>query len=172
VPDVSACGSPTSMTSIRRRVHDPPSCPPPNHSPSGLRGRSRSGTKVPAAAALTGGVLPQTYLLKLARSGEDGEKVFLVLESGTRFHTTQVLRCTFRENQSARRNCNASQTIVSTSWMHVHSRRSLHLPSSLARPHDAGRSMHGCFGHRRLAMQFAVRLQCKLSNARRELNPA
>ena len=33
----------------------------------------------------------QTYLLKLARSGDDGEKVFLVLESGTRFHTTQVL---------------------------------------------------------------------------------
>jgi hypothetical protein len=32
----------------------------------------------------------QTYLLKLARSGEDGEKVFLVLESGIRFHTTQV----------------------------------------------------------------------------------
>ncbi len=34
--------------------------------------------------------LMQTYLLKLARSGEDGEKVFLVLESGIRFHTTQV----------------------------------------------------------------------------------
>jgi len=32
----------------------------------------------------------QTYLLKLARSGEEGEKVFLVLESGTRFHTTKV----------------------------------------------------------------------------------
>ena len=34
--------------------------------------------------------LLQTYLLKLARSGEDGEKIFLVLESGSRFHTTQV----------------------------------------------------------------------------------
>lgn len=32
----------------------------------------------------------QTYLLKLARSGEDGEKIYLVLESGTRFHTTKV----------------------------------------------------------------------------------
>lgn len=32
----------------------------------------------------------QTYMLKLAKSGEDGEKVFLVLESGSRFHTTQV----------------------------------------------------------------------------------
>lgn len=33
----------------------------------------------------------QTYLLKLARSGEEGEKVFVVLESGTRFHTTKVI---------------------------------------------------------------------------------
>ena len=33
----------------------------------------------------------QTYMLKLAKSGEDGEKAFLVLESGSRFHTTQVL---------------------------------------------------------------------------------
>ena len=32
----------------------------------------------------------QTYVLKLAKSGEDGEKVFLLLESGTRFHTVQV----------------------------------------------------------------------------------
>ncbi len=52
----------------------------------------RLGTRVPASPALIGGALPQTYLLKLARSGEDGEKVFLVLESGTRFHTTQVWR--------------------------------------------------------------------------------
>jgi hypothetical protein len=37
-----------------------------------------------------GVTLPQVYLFKLARSGEDGEKVFLVLESGSRFHTTQV----------------------------------------------------------------------------------
>ena len=29
-------------------------------------------------------------MLKLAKSGEDGEKAFLVLESGSRFHTTQV----------------------------------------------------------------------------------
>jgi hypothetical protein len=34
----------------------------------------------------------QTYLLKLARSGDDGEKVFLLLESGARFHTTQAGR--------------------------------------------------------------------------------
>lgn len=33
----------------------------------------------------------QTYLLKMARSGEDGEKLFILLESGMRFHTTQVL---------------------------------------------------------------------------------
>ncbi len=35
-------------------------------------------------------MLMQTYMLKLAKSGEDGEKAFLVLESGSRFHTTQV----------------------------------------------------------------------------------
>lgn len=29
-------------------------------------------------------------MLKLAKSGEEGEKAFLVLESGSRFHTTQV----------------------------------------------------------------------------------
>lgn len=34
--------------------------------------------------------LKQIYLIKLARSGEDGEKIFLVLDSGSRFHTTQV----------------------------------------------------------------------------------
>ena len=32
----------------------------------------------------------QTYLLKMARSGEDGEKLFILLESGMRFHTTQA----------------------------------------------------------------------------------
>ncbi|KAL3145238.1 hypothetical protein ABBQ32_000984 [Trebouxia sp. C0010 RCD-2024] len=31
----------------------------------------------------------KTYMLKLAKSGEDGEKAFLVLESGSRFHITQ-----------------------------------------------------------------------------------
>lgn len=39
---------------------------------------------------LHGSVTLQTYMLKLAKSGEDGEKAFLVLESGSRFHTTQV----------------------------------------------------------------------------------
>ncbi|KAK9805687.1 hypothetical protein WJX72_012021 [[Myrmecia] bisecta] len=34
----------------------------------------------------------KTYMLKLAKSGEDGEKAFLVLESGTRFHTTQFIK--------------------------------------------------------------------------------
>ncbi|KAG2487711.1 hypothetical protein HYH03_013710 [Edaphochlamys debaryana] len=34
----------------------------------------------------------KTYVLKLARSGEEGEKVHLLLESGSRFHTTKVLR--------------------------------------------------------------------------------
>ena len=33
----------------------------------------------------------QTYMLKLARSGEEAEKAFIVLESGVRFHTTKVL---------------------------------------------------------------------------------
>jgi hypothetical protein len=32
----------------------------------------------------------QTYVLKLSKSGSDGEKVFLLLESGTRFHTVQA----------------------------------------------------------------------------------
>lgn len=35
-------------------------------------------------------LLPQTYVLKLSKSGSEGEKVFLLLESGTRFHTVQV----------------------------------------------------------------------------------
>lgn len=34
----------------------------------------------------------RTYLLKLQRSGEDGSKTFLLLESGNRFHTTQTLK--------------------------------------------------------------------------------
>jgi hypothetical protein len=37
----------------------------------------------------------QTYVLKLAKSGADGEKVFLLLESGARFHTVQVRDLTF-----------------------------------------------------------------------------
>jgi len=32
----------------------------------------------------------QTYVLKLSRSGGDGDKMFLLLESGSRFHTTEV----------------------------------------------------------------------------------
>ena len=32
----------------------------------------------------------QTYVLKLARSGEEGEKVYLLIESGARFHTIDV----------------------------------------------------------------------------------
>lgn len=34
----------------------------------------------------------KTYVLKLAKSGEDGEKAFLLLESGSRFHMTQALQ--------------------------------------------------------------------------------
>lgn len=34
----------------------------------------------------------QTYLLKAARSGEDGEKVLVVLEAGVRFHATAYAR--------------------------------------------------------------------------------
>ncbi|GFH06695.1 uncharacterized protein HaLaN_01365 [Haematococcus lacustris] len=33
----------------------------------------------------------KTYVLKLARAAEEGEKLFLLLESGSRFHSTQVL---------------------------------------------------------------------------------
>lgn len=32
----------------------------------------------------------QTYVLKLARSGEDSDKVLLLVESGVRFHTIEV----------------------------------------------------------------------------------
>ena len=32
----------------------------------------------------------QTYLLKMARSGEEGEKTFLLLEAGVRLHTTEA----------------------------------------------------------------------------------
>ncbi|KIY97196.1 hypothetical protein MNEG_10764 [Monoraphidium neglectum] len=34
----------------------------------------------------------KTYVLKLAKSGSEGEKVFLLLESGSRLHTVQVIR--------------------------------------------------------------------------------
>ncbi|KAK9857575.1 hypothetical protein WJX84_011908 [Apatococcus fuscideae] len=34
----------------------------------------------------------RVYLFKLSQSGEDGHKVFLLLESGLRFHTTQYLK--------------------------------------------------------------------------------
>ncbi|KAK9841572.1 hypothetical protein WJX74_008143 [Apatococcus lobatus] len=34
----------------------------------------------------------RVYLFKLSQSGEDGQKIFLLLESGLRFHTTQYLK--------------------------------------------------------------------------------
>ncbi|BDA50353.1 probable nuclear export mediator factor Nemf [Coccomyxa sp. Obi] len=34
----------------------------------------------------------KTYIIKLSKSGEDGEKALLVLESGVRFHTTQYMK--------------------------------------------------------------------------------
>lgn len=34
----------------------------------------------------------QTLLLKVARSGEDGEKVLVIMESGVRFHATEYTR--------------------------------------------------------------------------------
>ena len=37
--------------------------------------------------------LLQTYVLKLSKSGGDGDKVFLLLESGARLHTTEVGVC-------------------------------------------------------------------------------
>lgn len=39
---------------------------------------------MPALATL------QTYVLKLSKSGGEGDKIFLLMESGARFHTTQV----------------------------------------------------------------------------------
>ncbi|KAI7842328.1 hypothetical protein COHA_003968 [Chlorella ohadii] len=34
---------------------------------------------------------PKTYVLKLAKSGEDGDKVLLLIESGARFHTVEAM---------------------------------------------------------------------------------
>jgi hypothetical protein len=34
----------------------------------------------------------KTYVLKMSKSGGEGEKCFLLLESGSRFHTTEVRR--------------------------------------------------------------------------------
>ena len=34
----------------------------------------------------------QTLMLKVARSGDDGEKVLVIMESGVRFHATQYMR--------------------------------------------------------------------------------
>ncbi|GAB4824054.1 hypothetical protein N2152v2_011100 [Parachlorella kessleri] len=36
-------------------------------------------------------ITPKTYVLKLSRSGEEGEKVLLLIESGTRLHTVQAM---------------------------------------------------------------------------------
>ncbi len=44
----------------------------------------------PTALALVRADLAQTYVLKLARSGEDGDKVLLLIESGVRYHTVEV----------------------------------------------------------------------------------
>jgi hypothetical protein len=35
-------------------------------------------------------LLLQTYVMKLSKSGGEGEKFFVLLESGLRFHTTEV----------------------------------------------------------------------------------
>jgi hypothetical protein len=43
-----------------------------------------------ASAAIAAAAFMQTYVLKLSKSGSDGEKVFLLLESGSRFHTVQA----------------------------------------------------------------------------------
>jgi predicted ribosome quality control (RQC) complex YloA/Tae2 family protein len=34
----------------------------------------------------------QTLILKVAKSGDDGEKVLVILESGVRFHATEYMR--------------------------------------------------------------------------------
>ena len=52
---------------------------------------SRQHTRLPKLPNLSKPSNPrQTYVVKLARSGEEGEKVYLLLESGARFHTTKV----------------------------------------------------------------------------------
>ena len=44
----------------------------------------------PLATANVYDINPKTYVLKLARSGEDGEKALLLIESGVRLHTVEV----------------------------------------------------------------------------------
>ncbi len=60
----------------------------------------------------------QTYILKLARSGEDGEKVLLLLESGSRFHTTQV---GLAEPSSTRARWHSTEPVHDAATCYVHS---------------------------------------------------
>ena len=62
----------------------------PHHSPVHPAWCAASTARVQAAEVGCPECHMQTYIMKLARSGEDGEKVHIVLESGVRFHTTQV----------------------------------------------------------------------------------
>ncbi len=61
-------------------------------------------------------ILMQTYMLKLAKSGEDGEKAFLVLESGSRFHTTQVLvHDIYKHN--CKKGTNHTQAVIESAYI-------------------------------------------------------
>lgn len=56
----------------------------------------------------------QTYVLKLARSGEDGDKALLLVESGVRFHTVEVRAAGLRQGRGRRRQRQLQQALGST----------------------------------------------------------
>ena len=72
----------------------------------------------------------QTYMLKLSKSGEEGEKVFLVLESGTRFHTTQVTAFKAVSRRLLSRSCTCPPGLLSAAdCMNVPVRAGMQLAS-------------------------------------------
>jgi len=66
------------------RFSRPSHAPPHHHSKPNPTAHRRSQPPDPPPHAA------QTYILKLSKSGSEGEKVFLLLESGSRLHTVQV----------------------------------------------------------------------------------
>ena len=71
-----------------------PPHPTPTHPPL-------THIKIALWAANVYDLSPRTYVLKLARSGEDGDKALLLVESGVRLHTVPV-RCRPRSTARAR----------------------------------------------------------------------
>jgi hypothetical protein len=63
----------------------------------------------------------QTYVLKLAKSGADGDKVFLLLESGSRLHTVQVSHQAPRQQAVAAQATAAAgdATALLTAWLAI-----------------------------------------------------